>query len=61
MIKDLKISYTLNGVEVTLAINDDYNDNLPYNLADMLEMVIRASNANPQIVIEELKNAFEYE
>ena len=61
MIKDLKISYTLNGVEVTLAINDDYNNNLPYNLADMLEMVIRASNANPQIVIEELKNAFEYE
>ena len=61
MIKDLKISYTLNGVEVTLAINDDYNDNLPYNLADMLEMVIRASNANPQIVIDNLKSSFEYE
>ena len=61
MLKDLKISYTLNGVEVTLTINDDYNDNLPYNLADMLEMVIRASNANPQIVIEELKNAFQYD
>ena len=61
MTKDLKISYTLNGVEVTLTINDDYNDNLPYNLADMLEMVIRASNANPQIVIEELKNAFQYD
>ena len=30
-------------------------------LADMLEMVIRASNANPQIVIEELKNAFQYD
>ena len=61
MIKDLTISYTLNGVEVTLTINDDYDGNLPYNLAGMLEMVIRASNANPQIVIENLKNAFEYD
>lgn len=61
MIKDLTISYTLNGVEVTLTINDDYDNNLPYNLADMLEMVIRASNANPQIVIDNLKSSFEYD
>ena len=61
MFKDLTISYTLNGVEVTLTINDDYDNNLPYNLADMLEMVIRASNANPQIVIDNLKSSFEYD
>lgn len=61
MFKDLTISYTLNGVEVTLTINDDYDGNLPYNLADMLEMVIRASNANPQIVIDNLKSSFEYD
>lgn len=61
MFKDLTISYTLNGVEVTLTINDDYDSNLPYNLADMLEMVIRASNANPQIVIDNLKSSFEYD
>lgn len=61
MFKDLTISYTLNGVEVTLTINDDCDNNLPYNLADMLEMVIRASNANPQIVIDNLKSSFEYD
>lgn len=61
MFKDLTISYTLNGVEVTLTINDDFDGNLPYNLADMLEMVIRASNANPQIVIDNLKSSFEYD
>ena len=61
MFKDLTISYTLNGVEVTLTINDDCYNNLPYNLADMLEKIIRESDANPQIVIEKLENAFQYD
>lgn len=61
MFKDLTISYTLNGVEVTLTINDDCYNNLSYNLADMLEMVIRDSDANPQIVIDNLKSSFEYD
>ena len=34
---------------------------IPYNIANMFEKVIRDTNANPQIVIENLKNAFEYE
>ena len=61
MIKDLTISYACNGIETTLTIKDDCYDNMPYNLADMFVKVIRESNANPQIVIENLKNAFEYE
>ena len=61
MIKDLTISYVCNGVKTTLTIEDDHYDNRPYNLADMFEKVIRESDANPQIVIENLKNAFEYE
>ena len=61
MIKDLTISYVGNGIETTLTINDDCYDNMPYNLADMFEKVIRESDANPQIIIEKLKNAFEYE
>ena len=36
-------------------------DNMPYNLADMFEKVIRASFANPQLIIDRLKDAFEYE
>lgn len=61
MIQDLKISYVSNGIETTLIIKDDHYDNIPYNLADMFEKVIRESNANPQIIIDNLKNAFEYE
>lgn len=61
MIQDLTISYVCNGIETTLTIKDEHYDNLPYNLADMFEKVIVESNANPQIVIDELKSAFEYE
>ena len=61
MIQDLTISYICEGIETTLTIKDDHYDNLPYNLAKMFEKIIRDSDANPQIVIENLKSAFEYE
>ena len=58
MIQDLTISYVCNGVKTTLTIEDDHYDNMPYNLEDMFEKVIRESDANPQMVIENLKVAF---
>ena len=61
MIQDLTISYVCEGIETTLTIKDDHYDNLSYNLPDMFEKVIRESDANPQMVIENLKSAFEYE
>lgn len=61
MFSDLIISYISNGVKTTLTIEDEHYDNLPYKLADMFAKVIRESDANPQIVIDNLKNAFEYE
>ena len=61
MIEDLTIRYVCNGIETTLAIKDDHYDNMPYNLADMFVNVIRESDANAQIVIENLKSAFEYD
>lgn len=61
MIEDFVISYVCNGVKTTLTIEDDHYDNMPYKLADMFAKVIRESDANPQIVIENLKNAFEYD
>lgn len=61
MIQDLTISYVCNGIETTLTIKDDCYDNMPYNLADMFEKVIRVSFANPQIIIDHLKDSFEYE
>ena len=59
MIQDLTISYVCNGIETTLTIKDEHYDNRPYNLADMFVKVIRESDANPQIVIENLKIVFE--
>ena len=61
MIKDLTISYVEGGIETTITIKDDYYDNMPYILADMFEKIIRESDANPQIIIENLKNKFEYD
>ena len=61
MIQDLTISYVCNGIETTLTIKDDNYDNMPYNLADIFEKVIRESDSNPQTVIENLKSAFEYD
>ena len=61
MIKDLTISYVCNGIETTLTIKDENYDNMPYDLADMFEKVIRESFANPQLIIDHLKAAFEYE
>lgn len=61
MFSDLIISYISNGVKTTLTIEDDHYDNMPYKLADMFAKVVRESDANPQMVIENLKNAFEYE
>ena len=61
MIENLTISYVCSGIKTTLTIKDNYADNMPYNLADMFEKVIRESGANPQTVIENLKSAFEYD
>ena len=61
MFSDLIIGYISNGIKTNLTIEDEHYDNMPYKLADMFEKVIRESDANPQIVIDNLKNAFEYE
>lgn len=61
MISDLKISYRQNGVITTMELIDTIEGNLPYNLANMFEKVIRESDANPQMVLDDLKNAFEYD
>ena len=61
MIEDLTISYVKDGIETTLTVKDDCYDNMPYKLADMFEKVIRESDANPNIVIDNLKSSFEYD
>lgn len=61
MIQDFVISYISNGIKTTLTIEDDHYDNMPFKLADIFAKVVRESDANPQMVIENLKNTFEYD
>lgn len=58
MFSDLMIQYNQDGVITTLSVREDgLNDNLPYQLADMFLKVIRESNANPDIIMENLHDA----
>ena len=58
MVDNIKISYHSNGVITTMELDDEWSDNMPYVLADMFRRVIEDTNANPEIVINELKDAF---
>ena len=55
MLKDLTISYTLNGVKITLSIDNNCYNNLPYNLADMFVKVVNDTDVNPSTIIDEMK------
>ena len=62
MIDNLKISYELDrDISVTLSTETGYNDNLPHNLAAMFAKVVKDSNVNADMVIENLKMDLDYE
>ena len=62
MIDKLNISYELDrDISVTLSTETGYNDNLPHNIAAVFAKVIKDSNANADMVIENLKMELEYE
>ena len=62
MIDNLKISYELDrDISVTLSTETGYNDNLPHNIAAVFAKVIKDSNVNADMVIENLKMDLDYE
>ena len=62
MIDKLKISYELDSdISVTLSTETGYDDNLPHNLAAVFAKVVKDSNANADMVIENLKIELDYE
>ena len=62
MIDNLKISYELDrDISVTLSTETGYNDNLPHNIAAVFAKVIKDSDANADMVIEDLKIELENE
>ena len=57
MIDNLKISYDYDrDISVTLSTDTGYDNNLPYNLAALFARVIKDSNANENMVIENLSD-----
>ena len=62
MIDNLKISYELDrDISVTLSTETGYNDNIPHNLAAVFAKVVKDSNVNADMVIENLKMDLDYE
>ena len=62
MIDNLKINYELDrDISVILSTERGYDDNLPHNLAAVFAKVIKDSNVNADMVIENLKMDLDYE
>ena len=62
MIDNLRIRYELDrDMSVILSTETGYDDNLPHNLAAVFAKVIKDSNANADMVIENLKIELDYE
>lgn len=59
MITDLTITYNHHDVVYSMQI-PEADDNIPYNLAEVFAELIRQTNANEEIVIEQLINEFGY-
>ena len=62
MIDNLKISYELDrDMSVIISTETGYDDNLPHNLAAVFAKVVKDSNVNADMVIENLKMDLDYE
>lgn len=62
MIDKINISYIVDGIEVNLSIpQEEVAENLPYNLGNMFSRLVKDTNANPALVIENMKQRLEVE
>ncbi len=59
MITDLSINYEYEGLQYFIKVPSE-DENLPYNLAEAFREVIEKSNANSDMVIEQLIQSFDY-
>lgn len=63
MIYDVTVKFDHNGIEHTLALPNDTlgdSDNLPFNIAEMVKQLIHFSDANPDIIIKDLIDEYDY-
>lgn len=59
MIRDLSINFESEGLQHFIKVPSE-DENLPYNLAEAFKEVIDKSDANSDIVIEQLIESFDY-
>lgn len=59
MIDNLTITFESNGITHTLSV-PTRDENLPYNLATAFTEIIKQSNANAEMVIDNLANGISY-
>ena len=59
MIDNLTITFESNGITHTLSV-PARDENLPYNLATAFTEIIKQSDANSEMVIDNLKDEFAY-
>lgn len=60
MIDNLTINFESNGITHTLSV-PTRDENLPYNLATAFTEIIKQSDANSEMVIDNLRDEFAYE
>lgn len=57
MIDNLKVTYQTEDINIALSPSDTY-ENIPYDLATIFSRIIKDSDANSDIVIEQLIEEF---
>lgn len=58
MIQEISIKIKSGGLTHTIQLDTDISENLPYDLAEAFAEVIRLTNANPDMVVEQLINEY---
>ena len=58
MIDEISIKIKSGGLTHTIQLDTDIDSNLPYDLADAFIEVIRMTNVNPDMVVEQLINEY---
>lgn len=58
MIQEISINIKNDGLTYIMQIDTDMESNLPYNLAEAFYEVIRLTNIDPDMVVEQLINEY---
>lgn len=62
MIENINISFTQNGLDYYISVPADINyENIPYLIASAFAEVVEKSNANKEMVIDQMKANLEIE